>query len=568
MVYSPRLFKLILCLIVACCLASDLSAQKSGRTTRDFPAYGFSFRPLKDWKDIPQSPDDIAAGRIGQFSAEDAVRLPTKDGFGLNVAPSLVVLRDTPQEAVTEEAAGGLRGRAGREQAAEKTVHDYIISVYGGSLRKDEFKLLEAEVSNPKITKTDAKREEITSYLVSGGQGYDTRFDVFTIQLPDAKIIFIWQYPAFPDSAKKLKKWSSAARTSMKTFKYDASKVEDFSAGDAPDSDDDYSAILSFHQQEVDQTPGWRLLETPSKNYLIKTNCEDRKSINLAIKRLEASRKLFEEDFPPAEPITNVSVVRICETNEEFQMFSGMGNGVAGYFSPSSEELVLYFGENSNGLDLTLAVMTHEGFHQYCHFLFNRAAAHRWYDEGHGDYYGAFKLVGSKLKPNEDMKGGLARIPEIKRMIANGDVAPLSDHLRYTHPQWQGQGPSGVSCYAQSFTIIYFLREGTRGRVSSKYFKKEYKDIIPNYIASLHAGYVKAYADYVEEQEESLKTALEADADEEIIDNLKERISKPWLYLDSEEKRTISYKAIDDSWGKIDESEFEKNWLNYIDNEL
>ena len=117
-------------------------------------------------------------------------------------------------------------------------------------------------------------------------------------------------------------------------------------------------------------------------------------------------------------------------------------------------------------------------------------------------------------------------------------------------------------------TLTRELREGSRGRVSSKYFKKEYKDIIPNYIASLHAGYVKGYADYVEEQEENLKTALEADADEEIIDNLKERISKPWLYLDSEEKRTISYKAIDDSWGKIDESEFEKNWLNYIDNEL
>jgi hypothetical protein len=578
MVYSPRLLKLILCVIVACCLASDLNAQKSGRTTRDFPTYGFSFRPLKDWQDIPQSPDDIAAGRIGHFSAEDAVRLPSKNGLGLNVAPSLMVLRETPQAIVTGEESGGLRGRAGREKAPEKTAHDYIISVYGGSLRADEFKLLEAEVSDPKIRKVDSKREGITSYRLikvvgPNGQeqheGYDTHFDVFTIQLPNSKIIFIWQYPAFPDSAKKLKKWSSAVRSSMKTFKFDASKIEDFSIEDVPDSDDDYADILSFHQQAVNLTPGWRLLETPSKNYLIKTNCEDRKSISLAIKRLEASRKLFEEDFPPSEPITNVSVVRICNTLEEFKLFSKMTkDGIAGYFRSDTEELVLYFGENSTGLDLTLAVMTHEGFHQYCHFLFNRAAAHRWYDEGHGDYYGAFKLVGSRLKPNEDMKGGLARIPEIKRMIANGDVAPLSEHLRYTHPEWQSQGPSGVSCYAQSFTIIYFLREGTRGRVSSKYFKKEYKDIIPNYIASLHAGYVKSYADYVEDQEGNLKTELEADADEKIIDNLKERISQPWSYLGDEARKLISDKAIDDSWGKIDEDEFEKNWLNYINNEL
>lgn len=563
---TSRLLKLILGIVIACCLSSDLSAQKQGRTTRDFPNYGFSFRPLRDWQDIPQAPDSIAKGYVGHFAADYTVRVSVEGNRSIYVKPDLLILRETPQESLTESKAGGLRGRVSKEKAAAKDIHDYVISVHGGNLRRDEFKLLEPTVSDPKIKKVSSKREEITSYYIEGGLGYDTRFDVYTIQLPNEKLIFIWSYPSA--DKKDLKKWSKNVHAAMKTFKYDPDSIDKFDSDAAPDSNDEYDSIVAFHEKEVAQTPGWRLIETRSKNYLIKTNCDDRKSISLVIKRLEASRRLYEEDFPPKEKITNVSVVRICNTREEFNMFSGTSAGVAGYFSPSSEELVLFFGENSTGLDLTLSVMSHEGFHQYGHFLFNRSSPHQWFGEGHGDYYGAFKMLGSKLKAGEDMKGGLARLPEIKRMIENGDVKPMAEHVRYTHREWQSQGPSNVSCYAQSFTLVYFLREGARGRVSSKYFKKEYKDIIPNYLESVISGYEEAYAEHVAESEEQLELLVEADADEELIESLKKKIAEPWKYLDRQVEKQLRRVAIEESWGEIDEDEFHKNWLAFVENEL
>lgn len=567
MTYSQRLLKIFLIITVACSFTANLSAQKNGGETREFPAYGFSFRPLKDWADTPQQPSAIAAGRIGQFSAEKPVRVSLEDNRIVGVSPSLIILRITPQRSVTTGSSGGLKERVAKEEVVEATVHDHVFSLYGNGLTESVFKKIEANKSDPKIKKVDAKREELSTFYVSaGGPSYDIHFDVYTIQLPDAKLLFIWDYPA--TSKKDLKKWQNATKKAMKTFKFDPDSIEEFNADAAPDSAEDYDSIIEFHKQEVAQTPGWRLIETRSKDYVIKTNCDDKKSIKLAIKRLEASRKLYEQDFPPEKEITNVSVVRICNTREEFQAFSGTGGGVAGYFSPRSEELVLFFGENTMGLDMTLAVMSHEGFHQYGYFLFNRANPHQWFGEGHGDYYGAFKMVGSKLKNEEDMKGGLARIPEIKKMIANGDVVPTAEHVRYTHQQWQKQGPRNVSCYAQSFTLVYFLREGARGRVKSKYFKKEYKEIIPNYLASVINSYNKAYVDVVAEYTKELELATAAGADRLDIQRIQGIIDAPWNYINPEVETELRKKAIDDSWGKIDEDAFHDNWLNFVKKEL
>jgi hypothetical protein len=282
--------------------------------------------------------------------------------------------------------------------------------------------------------------------------------------------------------------------------------------------------------------------------------------------RLEASRKLYEEDFPPESPIKEVSIVRICATQEDFNTYGQTGGGVAGYFNPRSEELVLYFPQGS--AKMTMSVMTHECFHQYCHFLFERSAAHRWFDEGHGDYYGAWKMRGRKLVPNDDMDLGLARTPEIKRMLREGTVKPLSKHIRFNHPEWQGQGPSNVSCYAQSFSIIYFLREGARGRVKSSYWKKEYAQIIPNYIKTLNDGFRGAYGEIREDAQNSLD---DLDADEvegKAGDSLRERLKSPWDYLGLRDKLDIWEAAMEASWGLVDENEFEERWKEFVMKEM
>ena len=550
-------------LLAATLFALPAQAQKNGTKERPFPAHGFSFKPLKDWSDVPVRDDLAMRGLIGRMSAERGVQVKMEGNVVRPYQPDLLVVKLVPTAVVTGEdeeggsGGGGLRDRVGREAPKEATSHEVVLSYLGSNLRADEFKGVEPEVDDEfKAKGIVGKREEFETFFVSSGFAFDLLIDVYTFQLPDYKVVFIWNYPA---ESKTRKKWSRAVEKSMKSFSME--EIEEIAA--EVDSTGAYDDILAFHQSKVDQTPGWELVEVPSKRFLIKTNSDDKNKIKTVIRRLEASRDLFEEDFPPSGEITAVSVVRVCGTYEDFQQYGDTSAGVAGYFNPRSEELVLYFNPDS-GEDFTLSVMTHEAFHQYCHFLFDRSEAHRWFDEGLGDYYGAFKLQGSKLRPNKDMKGGLARVPQIKAMVKAGTYKPISQHIRFSHREWQTQGPTNVSCYAQSFSIIYMLREGMRGRVSKKYWKDEYADIVPNYIQHLSEGYAEAYAELRQEIQDQI-TLLE-EAGEDVPEYLRDRLERP--SVDEERKQAIWRKAMGEAWGKVDEDEFEERWLKFVEDEM
>ncbi len=562
---STLLLRLVGLFLSTLLLAPTAAAQKNSSKAREFPAYGFSFKPLKDWSDVPPDGQMKALHVIGQFEAKRGVTVKTESNARLEYRPSLKVLKiDPPQSKSTGQSSGGgsLRNRLGTEAAAEKGAEEFVMDIFGPALRKDEYKLVEPEISTIKAKGIQAERNEILAFTVFDNGAFDMLFDVYTFRLPDYRIVFVWSYPA---EKKTRKKWGKAVEKSMKSFKLDLNSIQTSSVKDV-DSDSDYEDLLEFHRNEVMQTPGWHLVETPSKQYLIKTNSDNKKQIQEVIKRLEASRKIYEQDFPPAEPITSVSVVRICASKEDFQRYGRTSEGTAGYFNPASEELVLYFGET--GKDATLSVISHEGFHQYCHFLFNRSEAHRWFDEGHGDYYGAWKMKGSKLVPNKDMKGGLSRIPTIKQMVREGTFKPVRRHVRFDHPTWQNQGPGGTGCYAESFSIVYFLREGARGKVSKKYWKSEYANIIPNYIRVLDEGFTQAYDAIQKDADEQLKALADSDADFELIQAAKERAEHPWNYLDQRTKTEIWNKAMGESWGKIDEIEFEERWKKFVSDEL
>jgi hypothetical protein len=142
----------------------------------------------------------------------------------------------------------------------------------------------------------------------------------------------------------------------------------------------------------------------------------------------------------------------------------------------------------------------------------------------------------------------------------------LADHVRFTHPEWQSQGPTGVSCYAQSFGLIKYLRLGSRGKVKSKYWKKEYANILPDYMLSLQAGFQEAYEEIREEARKMLdvQDALpEDDQDPDAIESAEARLEAPWDFVRSRGP-DIRETAMDDSWGKVDEEEFEERWLDWV----
>lgn len=369
-------------------------------------------------------------------------------------------------------------------------------------------------------------------------------FDVWAFPLKNATIELVYSIDA---DDKKAKRWLQTFQRSAKSF-----EVVEIEALAKPDEHSSYDSILAFHAEEAARTPGWRALPTPSKKYVIKTSSDNQRFLDEVIERLELSRELYERDFPPQVAMDVVSVVRVCATEEEFHRYGQTGGGVAGWYNPGTKELVLYDGKNIDR-NMSYAVMSHEAFHQYCHFLFDQSEAHRWFDEGHGDYYGGAEFDRGRAKITPRMPAGLDRLSIIRDMMTQGTYKPIPEHINYSHPEWQSQGPSNVSCYAQSWSLVYFLREGTLGNVSRKVWKDEYAQIIPTYSKTLFEGFQEAYEEARKERMEK----AEKDGGTVVL----ERERPP---LGEAKKQEIWKKAIEASWGPIDFEQFEADWVLYV----
>ena len=317
----------------------------------------------------------------------------------------------------------------------------------------------------------------------------------------------------------------------------------------------DFDSQMAWAEQEASKTEGWRAIGTKSKRFVLLVHNDDERFLKTRIKRLEVSRDLYEKDFPPPPTFDAVSVVRVCKDAEEFQSFGGVGGGTAGYFSPSSAELVLYDAKDFDR-NFTFAVASHEAFHQYCHFLFNESEVHRWFDEGHGDYYGGMKVQGKRGKITPKMPSGLDRVSVIREMVRNETYKPVWDHINFSHREWQTQGPSNVSCYAQSWSIIYMLRQGMLGKLGKSFWEDEWENIVPNYVSTLSQGFADAYAEILKEREEAA-----AEAGEE-LDEKDRKINR--FMLDPRKKDEIWEKAIEASWGQVDMDLFTEKWLAFV----
>jgi hypothetical protein len=384
----------------------------------------------------------------------------------------------------------------------------------------------------------------------TGQLGIPLTLDAWSFHLADADVHLLFVVPKEHE-----KKWMKVFEKSAESF-----MLIDRSEGTAALSKGaSYDELLAYHKADAETIPGWTALPTPSQKFIIKTSSDNKKFLNEVITRLEKSRVLYEEDFPPTKDFNHVSIVRVCASEEEFHKYGGTGGGVAGWFNPGTTELVLYDAQNVDR-NMSYAVMSHEAFHQYCFFLFDQAEAHRWFDEGHGDYYGGVDFKGSKAVVTPHMPGGLDRYGEIKEMVKAKTFKPLAEHLNFSHMEWQTQGPSNVSCYAQSWSIIYMLRQGTLGKVPSKVWKPEYAQILPHYVETLHAGFREAFDKILSERKAMAEKEGRELTDEE------QQVNR--FDLDQGDKEKIWKAAMEASWGKVDLDRFEADWVTFVEDVL
>jgi len=170
---------------------------------------------------------------------------------------------------------------------------------------------------------------------------------------------------------------------------------------------------------------------------------------------------------PPAEKLgkERYSVFRLCATYDQFMKYGQSPPGVVGWFSPASKELVVFLGgDQMMGSGATETVTYHEGWHQYADFYFDHPDSakheqlHRWFDEGHGDYFGSFRWGQSGWK----YLGSDMRYSDCKQMVRNEDYVPFKEIVYWDMRQFYGARASYY--YAQAFSMIDFFRRGEKSR--------------------------------------------------------------------------------------------------------
>lgn len=491
--------------------AAPARAQRMTLTSKSFTdsAHGYRLRYPVDFELTPIQPQLRAAGLVLQLEGEGRTL-------------SVFVLEKS----------------SAREESSTRTSIDQVLGEPPFSYRSfSKRKVLEEESLEIKRVATRHVRWEA---------GYDL-LDTWTLHLEEYDVCLVY---SVPDGGSRASAWLRLFAKSARTFEQ-VEREEVLSL----DGAEDYAGILAFYEAEASRTPGWHAVETPSEHFVIKTNSDNRRFIKEVIERLERSREVFEQDFPPPPDFKHVSVVRVCDKEAEFHKYGGTSGGVAGWFNPGTTELVLYDAVEIDR-NMSFAVMAHEAFHQYCYFLFGRSEAHRWFDEGHGDYYGGFKFKGRKAQVTARMPGGLERYSRIRQMIREETFQPLEKHLNFSHRQWQSQGPSNVSPYCQSWSIIYMLRQGGLGKLPRKVWRPEYGDILDNYVRTLNDGFARAYLDQVDEV---YRKADEEDVEPSAADLLEARTE-----VEDDRKQQIWKEAMAASWGRVDLGEFEEHWKLYV----
>jgi hypothetical protein len=184
--------------------------------------------------------------------------------------------------------------------------------------------------------------------------------------------------------------------------------------------------------------------------------------INRIANQLERIRaQVYEPLFPAARPVTALSIVKVTQDRNQYLAY-GAPEGSGGYWSWPSRELVFFCVPDGTqrGVNITLDVLNHEGFHQYIFYAVGQFSPHSWFNEGHGDYFAGFDLKEGKF-----VRGKFAwRQDKIKSAIENRCYVPLKDFFKFSQAEYyrrggdKRKGEDVGQNYAQGWSVIWFLR--------------------------------------------------------------------------------------------------------------
>jgi hypothetical protein len=460
-----------LLILFALAVGSEAAPATLGPRHKD-ESNGFQIQIPEKWDQVPTKFQEVAL--VGKWSGR------AKRG---EITPALFVLRFLQPKAEAVEtpraaAEGGVPGYEAMMRFQEKNVWEYV----------EQFVPEHEVVEDDPDFKLSAKglRGHLRIYKEKvRGDPNDRRLMQYQTMIVAAEIRTVEASDsiygvAYGCAAADQENMMSAFKNSIRRFKIiepDEEEVDE-EGGAAADanifvnSEEKPQEWREARKKKLAGLKDWDALDT--KNYLIVYNKEVKRALlkKIALHIEQIRTEVYEKLFPPAREIKAVSVVRVCKDPEEYHRYGGPG-GSAGYWARGDEELVFYQ-DKSNKKD-SLRVLYHEAFHQYIHYAVGDVAPHSWFNEGHGDYFAGHDCVGGKF----NAKPFRWRTGIIANALAQKTYVPLDKFLKYTQGEYYAN--PGL-CYAQGWSLIYFLREVERKKVV-KY--KKYWGLLDRYFEAI-----------------------------------------------------------------------------------
>ena len=305
-----------------------------------------------------------------------------------------------------------------------------------------------------------------------------------------------------------------------------------------------YGAVQWRKKVRAKLAKGWKAVDT--ENFLIVHHSKNRGLIQRVERDIEAMRKFYMQLFPPTGEIDRVSVVRICETLEEYHQYGGRP-GTGGFWHPGNEELVLFDysytqrkmspeqkkamrGKRLTSAD-SMLVLYHEAFHQYIHYAIGEFSPHYWFNEGYGDYFSG-AIVSRNTGKVRRVDPSPWRIHVAKDMCEFGDgYLPLEKILRAERAQFYNPARAG-HYYAGAWAFVYFLKHSKQALAHP-----QWSQILATYFEAVKSSYREEVASFGEEP----------DLGEKLLAGAKAR-----------------RRAIEETLDGIDLDELEKTWRQWV----
>jgi tetratricopeptide (TPR) repeat protein len=251
----------------------------------------------------------------------------------------------------------------------------------------------------------------------------------------------------------------------LKSAKEDIQKALQLGIED-PKEKEGYEKVVTAIDNEMNQMSKWgQTFTKESEHYIIMTNDSQSFADDIS-KHLELIYKAYTKLYPANKfAKRDEKFIIIIHGSQQDYFNAGAEKNTGGYFSTMSKKVVIY---KYPSFDAGVAVLYHECFHQYLDTMIPNPPL--WFNEGHAEFYGAFKYLAGKNQMLYRPNG--SRLPGMKQIFAARQNVPLKEFTQFTQEEFYNQQTIGRN-YAQAWAFVYFCNmfaDGKYKKLLTKYF--------------------------------------------------------------------------------------------------